>query len=1184
MKTRSKKLGVILVLAILISPLVHLHVSIAQGPDSVGGEFKTGVSFPISPSATIQKEINITLSAGDLAIWSNCSHNVYGDWTWTLPSDAEILDIDFIGDSYTVEGNKIYFYGLDGYVKVVYRTSSGIQRDGRYLIFSSGWSVSEPFDLDAQITFPEFYSDYIVSITPPGYIQSPGSISWHLTDTEEWSFHVQFDLNVEIVATMFPDGNKTAHHTRRWPSYAFRRVQWVSARVEFEGTFNPETDSLRWSIKGPNQDHFTEIPVWTPSLSDTSWAVREGDLIGQSRTDEIFIPAEAAVGLYTLKVAAYRNTGEGSIFQDSETTPDFYVIFNPWNDDDDPRYDEDVYNPSFNNAELSWYGESGMGKNYYPDGNSTVDWLLSPFDESVFMPVINEVAGVNSAHTAVQRLVDKTRWDDGTPTDSEILEGRWGWGFYKVNWRDVPAIMAAWDNGNNHPTGQCMDFGGLVSAFARAVGVPVRMLTCVNCADGHGGVWNFHVWNEVWVNEVSSTTWSPADGTYGIGPTTRQDSFIQEEVSTSTGIYTYDARTGGKVNILSGYRPPLGTDLQPTEVAESLQAIALTVGTDQLVYNFGDTVTILVTATNSSASDFSGDLQTSVSLVDYSGPHEFHTYPARNVTVPAGGTAVETYVLPQTDYEWNGDFLVSATLDTASGESQFSVEDGLDSQLTTPNEVVVGDSLNVSFRVTNTLLAPIYNLDVEIYFPPSVSGVANPTYLSIPGLAAGNAYATSWMVSVSEPGLQPVMAYASSADAGYDQAYDSFNALGNASLAVLVEVPNSVTPGTAFNATARVRNEGSLTATNVQVVLSVSGGLSSTDPLTVSVGNLGASEEQAVIWSITASEAGVHTLQVNATETSTGDEELANQLVVAVQEPHSIALTASQQTVAGLDPVTITLTLANMGDVQDNILLDVVSDNPNIGFTVYDDSTPLEGSVIVPAHGSRDLSLVIRPHQWEDGLVSVKAVSEMDPNAVDYLVITVSERPFGIFLPIVVRSYSAGTTYNWLDATSGGTIVADGDDTYEYVSLPFSFNFYGNTYNGLYVSSNGFVSFGSGYTTYSNSCIPSTSTPNNAIYAFWDDLVPTGGSNGNIYVKQIDSGTFAIEWYQVRRYGSYDYETFEIVLRSDHSITLQYQSVSNTGSATVGIENATGTLAQQYICNGVGTPLTNQLAIRYTTP
>jgi pimeloyl-ACP methyl ester carboxylesterase len=189
-------------------------------------------------------------------------------------------------------------------------------------------------------------------------------------------------------------------------------------------------------------------------------------------------------------------------------------------------------------------------------------------------------------------------------------------------------------------------------------------------------------------------------------------------------------------------------------------------------------------------------------------------------------------------------------------------------------------------------------------------------------------------------------------------------------------------------------------------------------------------------------------------------------------------------------------------------------------------------------------------------------------------------------LPLLMRNFSGGgSAYSWIDATAGGAIVAQGDDTNQYVGLPFAFNFYGNTYSGLYVSSNGFVSFGSGSSSFSNGCIPSASTPNNAIYAFWDDLVPGGGSDGNVYVKQVGSDTFVIEWHGVRKFGtSNSYHTFEIVLRRDHTITLQYQSLSTTHSATVGVENGSGTLARQHICDGVGTPLSNQLAIRYMTP
>jgi len=87
-----------------------------------------------------------------------------------------------------------------------------------------------------------------------------------------------------------------------------------------------------------------------------------------------------------------------------------------------------------------------------------------------------------------------------------------------------------------------------------------------------------------------------------------------------------------------------------------------------------------------------------------------------------------------------------------------------------------------------------------------------------------------------------------------------------------------------------------------------------------------------------------------------------------------------------------------------------------------------------------------------------------------------------------------------------------------------------------------------------------------------------------VYVKQIDANTFVIEWYKVKLVGFSNYETFEIVLHSDYTISLQYQSVSNTGSSTVGVENLSGSQAKQYICNGVGSALTNSLAIFYTTP
>ncbi len=186
-----------------------------------------------------------------------------------------------------------------------------------------------------------------------------------------------------------------------------------------------------------------------------------------------------------------------------------------------------------------------------------------------------------------------------------------------------------------------------------------------------------------------------------------------------------------------------------------------------------------------------------------------------------------------------------------------------------------------------------------------------------------------------------------------------------------------------------------------------------------------------------------------------------------------------------------------------------------------------------------------------------------------------------IYFPLITINYG-----NWIDITADGTVLSLGDDDVQQIALPFDFRFYGTTYNDLWASPNGFVSFTSGYTNQTtNGCLPDTSAPNNAIYVFWDNLQPAdGGGGGTIYAKQVDSETFVIEWHEVSHYGSSDHETFELILKKDNTILLQYQSLSSASSATVGVENANGTVAQQYWCNGSGSPLYNGLVIEFTTP
>jgi uncharacterized protein YegL len=155
---------------------------------------------------------------------------------------------------------------------------------------------------------------------------------------------------------------------------------------------------------------------------------------------------------------------------------------------------------------------------------------------------------------------------------------------------------------------------------------------------------------------------------------------------------------------------------------------------------------------------------------------------------------------------------------------------------------------------------------------------------------------------------------------------------------------------------------------------------------------------------------------------------------------------------------------------------------------------------------------------------------------------------------------------------SGTNIVALGQNTYELVELGFPFQFYGITHTQLYVGSNGFLSFENGYTNSGNSSIPSTGTPNNAIYAFWDYLYPIGGDYGQIYTRQISPTLYIVQWEGVEHCCSLgNPETFQVILDgSDNSITLQYEDISFSTSATVGVEDRLGITGLQLSYNQSG--------------
>jgi len=152
------------------------------------------------------------------------------------------------------------------------------------------------------------------------------------------------------------------------------------------------------------------------------------------------------------------------------------------------------------------------------------------------------------------------------------------------------------------------------------------------------------------------------------------------------------------------------------------------------------------------------------------------------------------------------------------------------------------------------------------------------------------------------------------------------------------------------------------------------------------------------------------------------------------------------------------------------------------------------------------------------------------------------------------------------DISASGTFVPLSDDVVSSaVAIGFSFNFYGNTYSEVYISSNGFLTFTSGQSSgcCSGQNLPSVSTPNNLVAGFWEDL---NLSQGNIRYETLGVAPdreFVVGFYDNPHFFDGPPVTFEMILHeSTSNIEFQYgDAPSDGGNHTVGAENADGTLA-----------------------
>ncbi|MCA9243731.1 MAG: hypothetical protein KDA32_07260 [Phycisphaerales bacterium] len=159
------------------------------------------------------------------------------------------------------------------------------------------------------------------------------------------------------------------------------------------------------------------------------------------------------------------------------------------------------------------------------------------------------------------------------------------------------------------------------------------------------------------------------------------------------------------------------------------------------------------------------------------------------------------------------------------------------------------------------------------------------------------------------------------------------------------------------------------------------------------------------------------------------------------------------------------------------------------------------------------------------------------------------------------------------DISGTGTLAAfasSGDDNAEEIPVGFTFTFFNDDHNSVWISSNGLMVFPPSSETdaddFSNDVIPSATLPNNLIAPLWDDLTTSAATATVHYETQgvAPNRRLIVQWTNVPELsGAIVPNTFEAILsEGSNKVELRYLQVDPQVTAndyTVGVENQTGT-------------------------
>ncbi|XP_058056626.1 annulin-like [Anopheles bellator] len=392
-------------------------------------------------------------------------------------------------------------------------------------------------------------------------------------------------LTIEAIDLCF-DENGKAHHTDHYEMMSDPRVEQLrrrelvvrrgdrfTVRLLCNRPFNDQADTvvvtayvkpfgsekvsfgngcmvhMALETQQPQTTDATEPQDWSATIVG-SWKDGAKETISVA----IFVPAGASVSRWNLAFNCRLDATNG---KSSFEIPDpFYVLFNPWCKSDLVYLEDESARQEYvlNDSTMIWKST--------PKDRGMHSWNVGQFEVDVLscamfiVGVTGRVAPTYRGNPV--RVVRALSGALSTANGLGVLRGRWtgdyGGGTPPHGWSGSVKILQQFYNTDEAVEyGQCWVFAGVFLTVCRALGIPCRAVTAFECAHdtessltidifvddsnstvseySEDSVWNFHVWNEVWMRRpdlavprydgwqvVDATPQEMSDGMFKLGP------------------------------------------------------------------------------------------------------------------------------------------------------------------------------------------------------------------------------------------------------------------------------------------------------------------------------------------------------------------------------------------------------------------------------------------------------------------------------------------------------------------------------------------------------------------------------------------------------------------------------------------------------------------------------------------